>query len=71
MDKRKRSELEDDSLVSLRNIALKSIYFVGRFKPEVMFMRVYEVLKHMLNEVFDECLENMSELSARAPQTNN
>jgi hypothetical protein len=34
-------------------------------------MQLSEGLTQMLDEVLDECLENMSELSVRAPQTNN
>ena len=53
------------------NIAFKDFYFEGHFKPEVRFMQVDDGLTDMLDEVFDERLENMSESSARAPQTNN
>ena len=34
-------------------------------------MQVDDGLTHMLEEVFDERLENMSESSARIPETNN
>ena len=53
------------------NKFFKGFYFEGRFKLEVMFMQVDDGLTHMLDEVFDERLENISESSARAPKTNN
>jgi hypothetical protein len=49
------------------NIAFKDFYFEGHFKPEVRFMQVDDGLTHMLDEVFDERLENKSESSVRAP----
>ena len=60
-----------DLFCALYNTSFKGFYFEGRFKPEVMHMQLSEGLTQMLDEVFDECLENMSELSVRAPQTNN
>ena len=42
---------------------------IYHFKPEVLFMQVDDGF--MLDEVFDEHSENISESSARATQTNN
>ena len=38
---------------------------------KLCFLQVDDGLTHMLDEVFDERLENISESSARAPKTNN
>ena len=51
------------------NIAFKDFYFEGHFKPEVRFMQVDDGLTHMLDEVFDERLENMSESYTSDQQT--
>ena len=47
--------------------SFKGFYFEGNFKPDVLFMQVDDGLTHMLDEVFDERLENKSESSVRAP----
>ena len=62
---------ECDLFCASYNISLKGFYFEGNFKPDVLFMQVDDGLTHMLDEVFDERLENMLESSARAPKTNN
>ena len=59
--------IECDLLCASYNTSFKGFYFEGRFKPEVMFMQVDDGSTHMLDEVFDERLENKSESSVRAP----
>ena len=62
---------ECDLFCASYNISFKGFYIEGNLKPEVLFMQVDDDLTHMLDEVLDERLENMSESSARASQTNN
>ena len=63
--------IECDLLCASYNTSFKGFYFEGRFKPEVMHMQLSDGLTQMLDEVFDDHLENMLESSSRAPQTIN
>ena len=50
---------------------LKAFILKVVLNRKLCFLQVDDGLTHMLDEVFDERLENISESSARAPKTNN